>query len=871
MRSQTIITSKSTGGLSRGNNSSVSSSASLSSLKRSRSPGAQVVKRSSTPKKSAVVNSFKTPERRKNKFDTDSEGEAPNGIIHVRSTVRLFEFLTSGMNSLLFQQPNPQQRKKARLSSPIESSESTATELVPSSQSDEEELASTAAQTNGHSIVLSRPKQVLPPTPDQDDGESMCMDVDVPITIASPPDTPSTSKQPAREGSRTFDQIITPPPSDLPSMPPTPVALDQATKTAQIIADIKARAYAKNLSSPEPAPLEFNETLDSSDDDLEPLELFAQPKHKAPSTSSGKTATTTMERRTTRYSLRNRSSSPTQGSRRQPLHQAVQAKTRKSTADPFEALLREKRLADKRGKGDNAIHRANETALKLGKTVLIDEMDDEEDEDDILNNWTGSDISSLAMRQLKQSGSQFIDIKSEDRKKLFGEDGGKEIMGILERDRAATQQPGPLEKIPGIQLWAATSLESRDMVVDGLDTRYEISGESPIIQLLNSSLKRGDIIRVTMLLNTKFMLTVPTTERVDVASSLCGIVLSTRYDIAEPAARTLDDFWASTAYPITSTIAFAQILACLQSVGADPAILKSLRWTAQEGPDAAVVDPTQRGDVIRRLITLTISCARTRRLRVEEIPDIVLALMLIGMDLKATPELSRDVSQAINEVCQCMPSDKSSRIQAELALCTKVLDCIMSYQPINKLRMLSFLSDGSGSARRVANFVAYCIIVDQNSPATEIHSDIPPLDKILDELTAHSQAISSPARKFALRGDTDYVDLGFYISILSIAVSNLKAYVTLELETTKRRPSIQQESPTKSGEKPKTELQLLHITLEKLHSRISDSRAAHLDRSRTKANIKGLAMNVHYQREIWRRNASGSRPKTLAQFFGKGP
>ncbi|CAA7259137.1 unnamed protein product [Cyclocybe aegerita] len=854
MGSQTIGTSKSTGSLFHvkdGKNLRVSSSTSLSSLKRSRSPETQVVKRSSTPKKSAVVNSFKTPERRKSKFDTDSEGEAPNGVIHVRST------------------PNPQQRKKARLSSPVESSKSTATELVPSSQSDEEELASTTAQMNGHSIVISQAKQVLPPTPDQDDGESMYMDVDEPITIASTPDALSTSKQPAREDSRTFDQIMTPPPSDLPSMPPTPVALDQATKTAQIIADIKARAYAKSVSSPEPAPLEFNETLDSSDDDLEPLELFVQRKHKAPSTSSGKTTTTTTERRTTGYSLRNRSSSPTQGSRPQPRHQAVQAKTRKPTADPFEALLREKRLADKRGKGDNAIHRADETAFKLGKTALIDEMDDE-DEDDILNNWTGGDISSLAMRQLKRSGSQFIDIKSEDRKKLFGEDGGKEIIGILERDRAATQQPGPLEKIPGIQLWTATSIEGRNMVVDGLDTRYEISGESPIIQLLNSSLKRGDITRVTMLLNTKFMLTVPTMERVDVASSLSGIVLSTRYDVAEPAARALDDFWASTACPITSTITFVQILAWLQSVGADPSILKSLRWTAKEGPDAAVVDPTQRDDVIRRLITLTVSCARTRRLRVEEIPDIILALMLIGMDVIATPELSRDVSQAVHEVCQCMPSDDSSRIQAELALCTKVLDCIASYEPINKLRMLSFLSDGSGSARRVANFVAYCIIVDQNSPAPEIYCDTPPLVRILDELTAHSQSTSSPARKFALREDTDYVDLGFYISILSIAVSNLKAYVTLELEAPKRRPSVQQESPTKSGEKPKTELQLLHTALEKLHSRISDSRAAHLDRSRTKANIKGLAMNVHYQREIWRRNASGSRPKTLAQFFGKG-
>lgn len=67
--------------------------------------------------------------------------------------------------------------------------------------------------------------------------------------------------------------MLTPPPSDLPSLPPTPEVLDAATKTAIIIADIRAKAYADTASSPEPVPLEFNEKLDSSSDeeDLVPL------------------------------------------------------------------------------------------------------------------------------------------------------------------------------------------------------------------------------------------------------------------------------------------------------------------------------------------------------------------------------------------------------------------------------------------------------------------------------------------------------------------------------------------------------------------------------------------------------------------------
>lgn len=63
-------------------------------------------------------------------------------------------------------------------------------------------------------------------------------------------------------------QMLTPPSSDLPSLPPTPVAPDSAKKSTQnIIADIKARAYAKRFSSPDSDQLDFQDDLDSSDDD----------------------------------------------------------------------------------------------------------------------------------------------------------------------------------------------------------------------------------------------------------------------------------------------------------------------------------------------------------------------------------------------------------------------------------------------------------------------------------------------------------------------------------------------------------------------------------------------------------------------------
>lgn len=81
-------------------------------------------------------------------------------------------------------------------------------------------------------------------------------------------------------------RVLTPPPTDppaLPALPPTPVALDAAAKAAQIIAQIKAKAYADSMSSPEDGPLpEFKEELDDSsgEEDLFPWNPLAKDERK---------------------------------------------------------------------------------------------------------------------------------------------------------------------------------------------------------------------------------------------------------------------------------------------------------------------------------------------------------------------------------------------------------------------------------------------------------------------------------------------------------------------------------------------------------------------------------------------------------------
>jgi len=206
----------------------------------------------------------------------------------------------------------------------------------------------------------------------------------------------------------------------------------------------------------------------------------------------------------------------------------------------------------------------------------------------------------------------------------------------------------------------------------------------------------------------------------------------------------------------------------------------------------------------------------------------------------------------------------------EVALCSKVLNCIAGYEPINKARSISLLSAGSGSTKRIASFIAYCVIIDRTTDVVEIHSDLPPpLDDVLEQLHPSSSLGSS---KFSLSETTNYLDLGYYISILAIALSNVRGYVTEERRAAKTgqpnsHPPL---SPHKRTESPK-DLQLVYTALETLHSNISDSKALHLERSHTKAILKGLSMYIHYQRDYWLKHDRVPQSKKLLHYFKKAP
>lgn len=312
------------------------------SLKRSRSPSIQhtgASQSASIPLSTlpASAQNPRTPVRRKKIFDTPSDRSPDDSIIMVSKVGSRMQSTVPGVTSisprsntkniirgpLLLKEnisstcmsPSKRSSKKARFE------EDPDAELIPSSQSDEQELSAPRVIKKDPDDVkesVNRWRQGTAPlelpSPIHDDW-AMDVDVEVPapdvdmayssdgdplnITKSVHSSPLQTSEEEVREGlisSANNSTVPTTPASPVPfastpktpprsrtsivahaPLPATPVALDSDSKTAQIIAEIKATAMAASASTPDERSelLEYKDLTESSeDDDEDALDIF---------------------------------------------------------------------------------------------------------------------------------------------------------------------------------------------------------------------------------------------------------------------------------------------------------------------------------------------------------------------------------------------------------------------------------------------------------------------------------------------------------------------------------------------------------------------------------------------------------------------
>lgn len=212
-------------------------------------------------------------------------------------------------------------------------------------------------------------------------------------------------------------------------------------------------------------------------------------------------------------------------------------------------MLKEKKLSEKRGNHEDAFRRAEITVRKFSRDARESEIEDFEDdtpeltEDDAIRLATENPLwltSKLMTPDSIQDRKETSSVRQDDRRRLFAEGGGGTILDILEHDKAVKRQDELSERVGGIHLWCASD---REMVINQRSTSYPFPGKTPILNLLNASLKSGgepksrcplyishwfliDFYRAKTLLGMDFMTIVNVSERMMTAAALYDLGMS---------------------------------------------------------------------------------------------------------------------------------------------------------------------------------------------------------------------------------------------------------------------------------------------------------------------------------------------------------
>ncbi|KAL4078460.1 hypothetical protein V8B97DRAFT_2003666 [Scleroderma yunnanense] len=692
-------------------------------------------------------------------------------------------------------------------------------------------------------------------------------------------------------------------------LPPTPEALNAETKTAKLIADIKAKAFSSaNLSSDEGEPLRYRELDVSEDDDLEmpPIIQGKGPLHSGPKKendifSSPLTSIppSSMERpfyklrscrvtdRASPSPLRRTSGrlrkaalpfqSPAEIAQKVSLANASSS-TGKKAVNPLHALLREKRAADKKGTSSAALRLAENTVRQGSQKTLTDPIHDESDPLDL----TDEQAAWRAIDQFRASSPRADHIDTEDyvfvlqQTRMLGSEAGAVINKILADDRVDkrknTAHIARQKKALGVPLWKT---ELDDMDVDSGPTFPEapFGRGSIILDVINKSHRTRDYAQLALLLESGAVISLPPQQLTPLVSSLFVIGFFSSSRVADASHNALRDL--CTTGMSKMVLPFSVICTAFVQLGARLSVLDQAGWRIEGHSRDMHLSPGNRSEVLLRLVAGIKLTANSAALATDEVANHVLSLILVGLDATTGHVLHAELISAIDAICTHNATDLATRASIHKS----VLSFASKLNPVNKARLVTFFNSGGTQTRHIAQWLAYCLLI---SPSVSFTDQLPPLDPLI-------LLLSPPADSGQLfdvtREDTDYEDLGHNVSILGVALANIAPYI-------KDEPSLARRSSTTSidGTPGKVKsntppLERLHLALEVLHGKIGedstlikrpplltigptvDTRAARLDRSRVKAALQRLTMRLIYEHHALKGAPQRGRISTLQAWF----
>ncbi|KAG2338787.1 hypothetical protein BDR05DRAFT_681243 [Suillus weaverae] len=176
-----------------------------------------------------------------------------------------------------------------------------------------------------------------------------------------------------------------------------------------------------------------------------------------------------------------------------------------------------------------------------------------------------------------------------------------------------------------------------------------------------------------------------------------------------------------------------------------------------------------------------------QNLLAEDIPDVLLSLVLIGLDRTTSNELRANLHLAIDSICWAINTS------THLSIHQRLLSHALTLTPVNKAHFVLFFSSGNSRTRHIAQWLAYALFLPNSRPSDVL----PPLDPLILLL---SPVPGSDELFDVTSANADFEDLGHYFAIISVALANVEPYVHEENSSSQslsRQLSID-DSPRKS-------------------------------------------------------------------------
>ncbi|KIK79818.1 hypothetical protein PAXRUDRAFT_767920 [Paxillus rubicundulus Ve08.2h10] len=535
--------------------------------------------------------------------------------------------------------------------------------------------------------------------------------------------------------------------------------------------------------------------------------------------------------------------------------------------NPLDALLREKRNADRRGTNFAALRLA-EAAVEEGSRGTSVNSGDSYGTGFSRINLADEQAAWEAVRELSSrkssspfgGGSHSGDLVLGARgANILGPTAGEAIDKILAGDINAegkeNAQIAKREKALSVPLW--TSPSDEDMEVDSRPPLVNASFEegSPVFTRLEQLHSGGDDSQLILLLTSGFLGVMSVEILTSNVSRLLSFALFSSSQLADAAYIALRDVWELRIAKVQ--LPFFAIASTLARLGARLSTFEELGWPTDASVQKSHFTPENRVTAVKGLVEIVKAAAKAGAFPSDEIPDVVLSLVLIRLDISTTNDLRMQLNMTMDAVCNHAAED----LVVHSAIHEKVLKFARGLNAVNKAQLVSFFGSGGGWTRHIAQWLAYGVLIPTSIKFTE---QLPSLDRLI--LLLSPEAGSGELFDVTCE-TTDYEDLGHYVAILAVALADITPYVGEERTITQSASITQVESSPSKVRKPVLPLELLLRILEVVQGKIVDTRAAHLDRSRTKAALQRLTMSIYYERLAIKGVSSRGRTSTLQAYF----